>query len=191
MKESPDKILTNLTKTLWIILGVVFIALGLLTFFPMLFKAAYTNNVYDLREVERITDLQFGEKPSKISGVSCTNLTYKSKTDSEYTDLSYLLFPNIRSAKKALKKLATGNHFYENSVIVTDYSVEGYRYGVCDADIYEYYYRSGNLVIKAEAVYGNFGTKEEIDAMAVQAKKDNERIANLKEWLPTVFKTDK
>ena len=191
MKESTDRALTNLTGILWIILGIVFIVLGAMSIFPMIVKAAYQNNIYDVREVERITDLQFEEKESSIFGVSCTELTYKRTTDTEYSDLAFFLFPNARSAGKALDRLAQKGYFYENSIVVTDHSVEGYLYGVCDAEVYEYYYRSGNLVIRAEASYGCFGTQEELDEWEELGRKQKERIDGLKEWLPTVFKTDK
>ena len=52
MKESTDRALTNLTGILWIILGIVFIVLGAMSIFPMIVKAAYQNNIYDVREVE-------------------------------------------------------------------------------------------------------------------------------------------
>ena len=191
MKESTDKKLTKLTKHLWIILGVALVILGLFTYFPSFFKAAYKNNIYDVREVERITGLRFDERSDEIAGVSCTGLYNTAKTDTDFAGLTYFLFPNVKSAEKALQKLAKGNHFYSDSVVVTDNTMEGYVYGVCDADIYEYYYRSGNLVIVTEAVYGCFGTVEELEEMAEDGKRQNERIEYLKGWLPTVFNGDK
>ena len=191
MKASTDRILTKLTKNLWIILGVFLIILGLFIYFPTFIKAAYENNIYDVMEVERITGLSLEKESDDIAGVACKELKKKYEEENEFSNLKFFLFPNARSAKRALKRLASGEHFYKNSVVVTDNSVEGYVAGVCDAEIYEYYYRSGNLIVMTDAVYGCFGTEEELAAMAEDAKAQSERFVRETQWLPTVFKSNK
>ena len=191
MKASTDRRLTKLTNILWVILGVALILLGLLGVVPSFYKSAYQHNIYDRNQVERITGMSFTEKEKDFFGMKCIELVKKDRTDTYFNGLNYYLFPNTKSAELALKTIATNGYFCDGSIVTTDDSAEGYVYGVCDADIQEYWYRSGNLIVVAEAVYSAWGTPEDIEEYKEESQKEHDALEYYKEWLPTVFNADK
>lgn len=115
-----------------------------------------------LRENYGIDHLKYSER--EIDGITCKWYRVTGTNRVEPEDyLEYYIFANERDAKDALESM---REWLQDDVTDSglDY-VEGWERGVMDASIYVYLYRSKNMIVQSEAVFGSFAdtTMEEAE----------------------------
>jgi hypothetical protein len=72
----------------------------------------------------------------------------------ELDGVYFHLFKSGRGAKRALRRIKNSHNYLEGTIVSTKNTFAGELTGVCDASIAENYYRTGNLLIEVQAVFG-------------------------------------
>ncbi len=102
--------------------------------------------VYSKEDLDRIVGVELREREWEVAGIACTRYWNNRNTPTIYDDLRFHIFEKEKDAKKALKNLKE-HAFYEITDEGDNY-VRGWLDGVMDADVEEYYYLHGNLLVE-------------------------------------------
>ena len=102
--------------------------------------------VYSKEDLDRIVGVELREREWEVAGIACTRYWNNRNTPTIYDDLRFHIFDKEKDAKKALKNLKE-HAFYEITDEGDNY-VRGWLDGVMDADVEEYYYLHGNLLVE-------------------------------------------
>ncbi len=103
--------------------------------------------VYYGSDLDRIVGVNLRSSEATMGGYSCTKYWNNRNTPTQYDDLTFYIFGKEKYAKKALKEIKE-NAFYEITAEGDNY-VRGWLDGVIDADVENYYYVNGNLMVVA------------------------------------------
>ena len=103
--------------------------------------------VYYGSDLDRIVGVELRHSDTTIGGYSCTKYWNNRNTPTQYDDLTFYIFKKEKYARKALEEIKE-NSFYEITDEGDNY-VRGWLDGVIDADVENYYYVNGNLMVVA------------------------------------------
>lgn len=129
----------------------------------LLFTACGTESAHYTKEniLEKCGLSEKDCRETKILGIDCISVSaYRSKEKPEYEGLNFYIFETAGDAKKVFDST-------EDQFMTIDESGDNFRKGflagVCDAEIIEYEYLSGNMIIMTDlAVISCWGTAEEL-----------------------------
>ena len=103
--------------------------------------------VYYRSDLERIAGVRMKESAAKVQGISCSRYRSSGAVHEEYDHMTFYIFDKEKEAAEALSKMK------ENSFAkITDEGgnyVRGWIRGVMDAEVEEYFYVNGNLMVAA------------------------------------------
>ena len=103
--------------------------------------------VYFRSDLERVVGVRLREQKMEVAGIGCTKYWNNRNTPTKYDDLRFYIFDDERDAYKALNKIREKS-FCEITDEGGNY-VRGWLDGVVDAQIEDYYYVNGNLMVEA------------------------------------------
>ncbi len=130
--------------------------------FSLLFTACGTDSAHYAKEdiIEKCGFSKSAYDETELVGIKCTEVSsFRSKEKTEYDGLCFYIFDSEADAKKAFAKTEDWFMTLDDS---GDNFRQGYLAGVCDAEIIEYEYLSGNMIIFTDlAVISCWGTAEE------------------------------
>ena len=107
------------------------------------------NKEYLLKNIP--ADIKMAERLVKIGGYDCMNYWCTSHNwddDLYYDELSYYVFKNKKSAKKAFKALKES--WIERETDSGSNYIQGWEAGVIDAEVEVFIYQTDNMIITAE-----------------------------------------
>ena len=102
--------------------------------------------VYYKSDLERIVGVELRESEEDYAGYKCTKYWNNRNVPTKYDDLRFYIFLNEDIAYKVLAEIKK-NSFREITDEGENY-VRGWLEGVVDADIENYYYVNGNLLVE-------------------------------------------
>ncbi len=103
--------------------------------------------VYYRSDIERIVGVRLAEKKMKIDGYDCKEYRNSGKQKTRYDKLRFYIFDKESHAQKVFESIREKS-FYRITDEGNNY-VRGWLDGVVDADIEQYYYINGNLIVTA------------------------------------------
>lgn len=114
-------------------------------------RSVYTPpKTYQKSDLEGIVGTSLSESGTEFYGKSCVKYWNNQNVPTEYDDLRFYVFDSEKAAKKAFKAVKDHKEvgFREITDEGDDY-IRGWQAGVVDADIEEYIYINGNLIVTA------------------------------------------
>ena len=102
--------------------------------------------VYYRSDLERVVGVRLRESDESIGDHACTKYwNNRNETTTIYDDMTFFIFDKESEARDALAEIK--EHSFREITDVGDNYVRGWLDGVMDADIEEYYYVNGNLMV--------------------------------------------
>jgi hypothetical protein len=102
--------------------------------------------VYYKSDLERIVGVELRESEEEFEGYKCMKYWNNRTVPTKYDDLRFYVFKDEETAYKALEEIKKGGGFREVTDEGPNY-IRGWLEGVVDADVEDYYYVNGNLLV--------------------------------------------
>ena len=114
--------------------------------------------VYYRSDVERIVGVRLNESDAKMAGYACKKYTNKGTEPTKFDNMSFYIFKSENKAKKALGKIKekTLSKITDSG----DNYVRGWLADIEDADIENYYYVNGNLMVVTTVTAISYDTRD-------------------------------
>ncbi len=120
---------------------------------------------------------------AKLSGYACERGYYDGTPETDYDRLKFYRFESTFYAKKAMKAIQKEDRFIKDSVKADKSSCFGIVEGTLDAVVYNYYFRSGNLIIFTSLVLPDRMARDEVYDYNRELR-DFDRLIH---WIPQEF----
>lgn len=144
------------------------------------------SKTWTIEDINKLAGAELNTRDWTIKDIKCTRAGFKGEAENNYQRVYYFLFDSEKDAKEAFKKLKEDG-LKENGMEATENTLYGYEKDVCDADIECFYLKTGNLLVEAEGVYGNYYDKNDEEKVQAANKKESEEFQELKAWIPENF----
>lgn len=103
--------------------------------------------VYYKSDLERIVGVELRESEEEFEGYKCMKYWNNRTVPTKYDDLRFYVFKDEETAYKALEEIKKGGGFRDVTDEGPNY-IRGWLEGVVDADVENYYYVNGNLLVE-------------------------------------------